>query len=242
MQVFNHSSKVIVQHNGTKNVLLSYGFKHQDRIIKLPNVTNYQLYNSNQDVQELYQKYKIDKNKNILIFVGRIVKVKNIFFLAKVLKDLKLKKFDFQCIIVGNGPDYKKLQQKLKKYYLQDRTILTNEIKDKNELMGLYNIADLLVFPSTYDNSSLVQIEAASQHLCGLFVRNSVTATTITENINGFLCDENVESFSNKIIDIFNHPQMLAKCAKQAYLQLYKTYDDSYPTLKKIYDELISKQ
>ena len=46
-----------------------------------------------------------------------------------------------------------------------------------------------MLFPSMYDASSIVQIEASSQKTPVLFLKNSATASMIENNVNGFLSD-----------------------------------------------------
>ena len=55
--------------------------------------------------------------------------------------------------------------------------------------------ADLFLFPSLYDASSIVQIEAASQHTPTLFLKEAATTATVTNNVNGFLEENDVNKY-----------------------------------------------
>jgi len=58
----------------------------------------------------------------------------------------------------------------------------------------------LFLFPSLYDNSGLVKIEAAARFTPCLFVNGSAAATGITDGVNGFLNDDNEKAFALRIM------------------------------------------
>ena len=77
---------------------------------------------------------------------------------------------------------------------------MTGRIIDRTLLKQIYYRADLFLFPSKFDASSLVQIEAASQMTPGLFLENSVTSDTVTNNVNGFTAPDDVSKYTDRII------------------------------------------
>ncbi|KKP97569.1 MAG: hypothetical protein UR99_C0009G0001, partial [Candidatus Moranbacteria bacterium GW2011_GWD2_36_12] len=79
-----------------------------------------------------------------------------------------------------------KMRTLIKKYGLQDHIHMSGRITNRQALALHYKIADLFLFPSIYDSSSLVQIEAASQKTPTLFLKDTATASTIKHNINGY--------------------------------------------------------
>ena len=97
---------------------------------------------------------------------------------------------------------------------LLENFIFTGIIKDRNLLQGYYLRADLFLFPSLYDASSIVQIEAASQSTPGIFLKDSATAATVTDNVNGFLSDYTVGAYSDKIIDVMKDQKLYEKVSK----------------------------
>ena len=59
--------------------------------------------------------------------------------------------------------------------------------------MALYHRADLLVFPSIYDNAPMVLREAAAMGTPAVVVRGSCSAEGITDGENGFICADDSE-------------------------------------------------
>ena len=60
---------------------------------------------------------------------------------------------------------------------------MCGKVTDRTLLSYYYARADLFLFPSLYDASSIVQIEAASQKTPTVFLEGAVTANTVENNI-----------------------------------------------------------
>ena len=178
------------------------------------------------------------------MFVGRINTLKNIFFIADSLKAVKEKcpKLKFKMLYVGAGQDEDKLREKIKECGLENDAIMCGKVTDREELANYYSRADLFLFPSVYDASSIVQIEAASQSTPAVFLKNTATAATVTDNVNGFLSDYTVGAYSDKIIEVMNDKELYNKVSKNAYLDLYKTWKQMVDKAYELYKEFINKK
>jgi 1,2-diacylglycerol 3-alpha-glucosyltransferase len=170
------------------------------------------------------KKYSLKSDDIVFLFVGRINLLKNILFLVESLKIVK-KRLNFKMIFVGQGPDEKILRQKIKELSLEDNIIMTGKIVDRNEMAKIYCRADLFLFPSLYDASSLVQIEAASQKTPTIFIEGAKTAGTIKNDINGIIAKNNIEDYADKIIKIMTDKNYYDKISEGAYRDLYITWE-----------------
>ena len=190
------------------------------------------------------KKYNIKNNEKVFLFVGRINTLKNIIFIADTLKAVKYKnsKLKFKMLYVGTGQDYQKLKNHIKKINMEKEIILCGKVTDRELLKCYYARADLFLFPSVYDASSIVQIEAASQSTPTLLLKNTVTAGTVTDNINGFLSEHTVGAYSDRIIDIMNDKKLYDRVSKNAYIDLYKTWDEMVDKAYKLYIKHINKK
>ncbi len=190
------------------------------------------------------KKYNIKKDEKVFLFVGRINTLKNIFFIADSLKAVKEKcpKLKFKMLYVGAGQDEDKLREKIKECGLENDAIMCGKVTDREELANYYSRADLFLFPSVYDASSIVQIEAASQSTPAVFLKNTATAATVTDNVNGFLSDYTVGAYSDKIIEVMNDKELYNKVSKNAYLDLYKTWKQMVDKAYQLYKEFINKK
>ena len=184
------------------------------------------------------KKHNIKSNEKVFLFVGRLNLLKNILFIVDSLAALKEKrpKLKFKMLFVGSGQDEDKLVKRINKLKLEKDIILCGKIMDRTELAYYYARADLFLFPSTYDASSIVQIEAASQETPTIFLKNTATASTVIDNVNGYISENSTGAFSDKIIDAIEDKKSYEKICKNAYIDLYKTWDE---TIDKVYDAYI---
>ena len=97
------------------------------------------------------------------------------------------------------------------------------------------------MFPSLFDSSSLVQIEAASQETPTIFVEGSVTSDTVEDNINGFKEKEDVNCFADRIIEIMNNKELYKRVQENAKNDLAKPWNviskETYDYYLKIIEE-----
>ena len=84
-------------------------------------------------------------------------------------------------------------------------------ISDREVLQGLYLSADLLFFPSVYDNSPLVVREAASMGVPSLLTVGSNAAEAVRKDISGFTAEENKVAMFREILRIFGTEGLLEK-------------------------------
>lgn len=193
-------------------------------------------------LQKLKQTYQIKTQEKIFLYVGRLDIVKNLDFLMNALYSLRLKAFPFKMIFIGSGPHEDVLKKLTKKFGLNDHVIFLGKITDREVITHHFALADLFLFPSLYDSSSLVQIEAASQKTPTLFIEGTATASTITDQVNGYLSKNDSKDYAEKIIQIFRQPKIYTKVKEAAFRDLYKTWHDVSKLAYKRYLEIIKKE
>ncbi|MEN2995325.1 MAG: glycosyltransferase family 4 protein [Thermodesulfovibrio sp.] len=105
---------------------------------------------SSNSIKDYYlEKFRIPKDKIIILFVGRLVSHKSIFTLiwtAKNLEKTLLSKIHF--VIVGDGWDKELFKKIIKEMDLQKYFTLTGKIP-YDEIQYIYQISDIFVLPST---------------------------------------------------------------------------------------------
>lgn len=216
-----------------------YGYKKMPRVMN--NATNMVPVDDPKEADwYINQKYKLKSNEKVFLFVGRINTLKNILFIVDALKEVKEKRpnLKFRMFFVGSGLDEDKLRHQIEKNNLQSEIIMCGKITDRKELSYYYHRADLFLFPSVYDASSIVQIEAASQSTPTIFLKNTATASTVTDNVNGFLSDYSVSAYSDKIIEVVENKKLCQMVSRNAFRDLYKNWDD---TVNEVYNEYLEK-
>ena len=215
---------------------------------KLPkvmgNATDMKLVENMEQAKKLInEKYNISPDEEVFLFVGRINNLKNVFLIANSLKILK-EKYNpkFKMLFVGSGQDEDELKSIIDKNNMNQDIIMCGKISDRELLANIYARADLFLFPSLYDASSIVQIEAASQKTPTLFVEGAATTATITENVNGFISQNNEEDFAEKINEIINNKALYDSVCENVYKDIYINWDSQVSKVFDSYMEIISER
>ena len=188
------------------------------------------------------QLHHLKDTDKVFLFVGRINKLKNIYFIVDGLEKLNQKKlnYSYKMLFVGHGQDEKKLKDYIHKKKLDSSIILCGNCTDRNLLRDYYVRSDLFLFPSLYDASSIVQIEAASQKVPTIFLEGSKTSSDITNRVNGFLV-KNEEDFANTIDEVMNNQELYQKVSEGAYRDVYKNWDMVVEEVYNIYQSFVGE-
>jgi L-malate glycosyltransferase len=154
-------------------------------------------------------KIGLDDNKTYIGYVGRIEYEKGwddlIIAFEGITKENIYK--NVSLIIVGNGKEYLNMKEMVLQKGLEERVILL-DFMSHNKLCEIYNIIDVLIFPTrrTGESLGLVGLEAMS---CGTPVIGSNIGglkSYIKHKQNGLLFDPgNRESLMKSIIEFLNY-------------------------------------
>ena len=237
---YNKCDGCIALNKSLTKVYRDYGYKGMFHIIN--NGTDMELIkNKKNSLKRVNNLFKLNKDDIVFLFVGRIISIKNIFFILDTLKELKNRNFKYKMLYVGDGPDYEELNKRIKEYGLSNEVTLAGRIIDRELLKSIYYRANLFIFPSLFDSSSLVQIEAASQETPTIFVEGAVTADNIENNVNGFTEKEDVQLFADRIEEIMYNKKLYNKVQKNAKKDLARSWEDialeTYNYYLKVIDE-----
>lgn len=128
------------------------------------------------EVDYLYERFNIPRNKKLLMYVGNLKPHKNLERLLQSFSQLK-NKDDCTLLLVGKAfENYNVLEDKEEELKIKQNVIHTGIVSEE-ELVDLYNLVDLFVFPSLYEGFGLPVIEALR---CGTKVVSS-NASSLSE-------------------------------------------------------------
>ena len=224
MRVFNASDECWVANKACKELLHDYGSSKEPII--MPFGTHMSPIKDKAKAKEIVNKeYKLNDTERIFLYVGRIDKLKNVFFIVEVLKVLKEKDYNFKMIFVGKGCDIQEFKKQISKYELCENVILTGSISCRDALARLYARADMFVFPSFYDTDGIVRREAACQHTPTICAEGSLIAKTVEPDHNGYTAPPNPEKFAQRIIDALGDTQKHKSISENAFNELYTSWE-----------------
>ena len=183
---YEHCDEVWTVSQSSADALHDYGFSGE--IVVIPNGTP--------DVSVLPKNREMAKqtfglpDKNVLMYCGQMNWKKNILCILEACAALCAAGMAFTLVLAGQGPDTEAIRSKANELGLGQRTVFTGHITNESMLFGLYEAADLFVFPSLYDTSGMVVREAAAMETPSVVVEGSGAAEAVRHNENGFLCQD----------------------------------------------------
>jgi glycosyltransferase involved in cell wall biosynthesis len=148
-----------------------------------------QLECSNLITKDYISTYNL-QNKKVLLFVGRLVAVKNLETLLDAFALVNKKNKSSLLVIIGSGELQSVLEEKIKNLGLEKVVLMLGRLEG-NELLAWYQNAGIFILPSTFEPFGAVINEAL---LAGCYVLSSNLAggaSLIKEDLNGNTFDPN---------------------------------------------------
>lgn len=175
----------------TAEVLRQYGYKKE--VFVMPNGTDAWQVKPGQ-TEAVRARWGLG-DEPLLLYVGQMNWKKN---LEKTLEATALYARAHPCrlMMVGQGPDEEDIARRVRELGLEKQVVLTGHIAERELLMSIYACADLLVFPSRYDNAPMVLREAAAAGTPAILLTGSCAASGIRDGVNGLLCEDTPESIA----------------------------------------------
>ncbi len=190
-------------------------------------------------INQANDKFKLDAEETVFLFVGRIMKLKRIDFILDSLKLLKDKGHKFKFYVCGKGMYLEKLKKHAAKLKFTNEEIIFTGYMNDEDIKLIYARADLFLFPSLYDNFGLVKVEAAAYSTPCLMIKDSAAGMGITDGVNGYLSEDNNALFADKIETIIADKELLKQVGKNAARDIYFSWEDCSKELITKYQEII---
>lgn len=232
------ADEVWVVSRGAGENLKELGYKGE--YIIMPNGCDFEKGMASKDkTQALKQKHNIKDDELVFLFVGRMMWYKNLQLIMDALKIVKDANIKFKAFFIGDGADRPAANQYAKNIGIGNETEFPGSVLDREELKAYFSIADLLLFPSVYDTSGLVVIEAAACDCASLLIKDSCASEGVTDMVSGLLCEENAESCAKKIIEAAREKGFLERLGKNAGEMVYCSWENSIDKAVKRYEIVI---
>lgn len=150
-----------VSQNSKRDIIEYFGISDNKISITYNAIDNDFKVKEKEEIEYLYDKYGIPKEKKIVLYVGNLKPHKNLHTLLKAVSILD--RADILLLLVGKAFKSIDLVQQEKELNISDRVIHTGMV-EKEKLVDLYNLADIFVFPSLYEGFGIPPLEAMA---CG---------------------------------------------------------------------------
>jgi len=208
----NQGFKTFVPSRSAAAEVTQHGFKHVEL---WPRGIDIEVF-SPQFRSDLLRQSVVRTDEPILLFVGRLVKEKDIDDLIEACRILQEMGNRFRMVLVGDGPMRQEISLRLPQAHLLG-------FLSGRELAEWYASADLFLFPSTTETFGNVILEAFASGLPAIGVAKGGVADLITPGVNGILAPpHSPPELAAKIQVLLNdvsYRTMLAERARQTATQ-----------------------
>lgn len=186
-----------------------------------------------EDAAALRRELEIPLDTPVYLFVGRLMWYKGIRIILDAAAALKSAGEDFRVVIVGDGMEREEMEDYVRERKLEDVCLFTGAERDREKLRSYFCMADLFLFPSTFDTNGIVVREAAACGLGSALIRGSCAAEGVTDGENALLIEENAPSLTALLRKVGRDRAFLRRIGENAMEQLYLSWADS---VRRAYD------
>lgn len=198
----NSVDSLVVPSNAMHEVLKDYGIKAPAKII--PTGIHPEKFSIGEG-GAFRLKYCIDKDRPVMLYLGRVAHEKNIGFLLHVLAEVKKRVEDVLMVIAGDGPAVHSLKSLAGELGLNENIKFIGYLSRDHELPDCYAAANVFVFSSRTETQGLVLLEAMAAGTPVVSTAVMGTADVLKDNEGALISDENVSIFSRKVVKVLSN-------------------------------------
>lgn len=246
----NWLSRIVIKFLSWLTIILAHqtiviNQKEYHQVIKWPFVTNNKLKLIYNGIKPIYflnkqeaQKHFTNQIKDSDLVVGTIAELhknKGLKYAIKAFGKLVKKHKNIKFIIIGEGEERDYLENKIKKYNLENNIFLIGEIKEANQYLKAF---DIFVLPSLKEGLPFVLLEAGLAKLPVITTKVGGVPEIIKNNFSGILVerkeDDEIETALEQLITGQEKRQQLGENLNTVIKEKF-SFDKMFEMTKKIY-------
>ena len=235
------SADAIITASGHEHDLLArYYDADPARMVSIPCGIDTDLFRP-RDRDECRRELDIEADRPVLLWVGRLEKLKGVDILIDAVAQLD--EPDVLLLVVGGDGQALRgeLEAQAQEAGLGGNVRFTGAVPHE-ELPAWYSAADVCVVPSYYESFGLVAVEAMA---CGTPVvasRVGGLVSTVTDGVNGYLIPWRCpEPFAEKLEVLIRNPELRANFARSARESVQRfRWDEIARRMDALYEDVIA--
>lgn len=158
------------------------------------------------------EKYSIKESEKIILYLGRINRIKGINLLLDSFKELITYRNDVKLVLIGPDDGFlSELGEQMDE--IGDRIIYTGLVPEEIKLEA-YADADIYILPSIYDNFPITVLESLAS-ATPVIVTNRCVIADIVKNV-GIVVDYNPKSLNEVVMDLLDNDELILELGKKS--------------------------
>jgi len=241
--VINNSDTCTANSRASARMVYHIAGRKDTQVIPMGVDTN--IFSRSEKVDIIRKKYKIDGD--VLLFVGRLIRVKGVYYLIKALPEVLKQHPKTKLLIVGSGPEKKRLAKLTAELAIINSVVFINEVFQE-DLIPFYSMAHILVLPSIIDVTGeteglgVVLLEAMACRVPVIGSDVGGIRDIIIDGETGLLSEQKSSySLAEKIIQLLSDEQLRKKVIENGFKLVKKkfTWEAISDRFMNIYMEVI---
>jgi glycosyltransferase involved in cell wall biosynthesis len=195
----------------TRQRFLSWGDSHKDNVHLLPNAIHLERYGTAPKDPTLIRRYGLE-GQTVLMTLGRLSaaeRYKGVDEILAILPTLVRQLPELRYLVVGDGDDRLRLEQKAYALGLGDQVIFAGQI-DEDEKADHYRLADAFAMPGRGEGFGFVFLEAMA---CGVPVVASTldgSREAVRDGELGLMVDpDDADALSDALLTALRQPKVI---------------------------------
>jgi glycosyltransferase involved in cell wall biosynthesis len=211
----NEADAVIAPSSKIKGTLEKYRVTKPINV--LPNCVDLKLFRRDKsDAVNLRKKYGIFPDAKVLIFVGRLSREKNLFFLLEVMAEILKARKDTVLLLVGEGYQREELEKMAGSFGMRENVKFAGFIPHE-KIAPFYNMSDVFVMSSLSEIMPLVILEAQACGLPTVVLDDLAFRDTVFEGENGFIVKgRSPVVFAERLLGLLGDKELYSKLSLRA--------------------------
>ena len=164
------------------------------------------------------QKYQIEADRPVALYVGRAAHEKNIDFLIDATRSALRTHPRLLLMVAGEGPALQRLQTQVQNQGMSDSVRFVGYLDRARELPDCYAAADLFVFASHTETQGLVLLEAMAAGLPVVALAKMGTCDILVEASGALAPPAELDAFAAAMTQVVGNPEFARGMADKGRL------------------------
>ena len=174
--------------------------------------------------RQVRQKYDIPENAFVVLFVGRMIPIKNLSFLVMAFAQAVKENASLYLLLVGDGCEYKNIVKLVKSFDLAGRVKFAGW-KYGPDLVAHINAANVFLITSIYESYGFVILEAMSCELPVIGPRVGGIPLLIEEGVTGMLIKSgDLKAFKTALVRAASDPELCKAMGRKGRRRVIQTH------------------
>lgn len=243
--VLSKADKIVVISDAIKKDLIKRGISYE-KIVMLPNAVDINKFSPQPKSIKIEKKYNLN-NKKIIMYLGKFQPWEQLDKLVKIFAKIKERQNNVKLLLVGDGPDRKKIEKIIKEYNLTKDVTITGFVPF-SDVPKYYSVCDVFVMvrpatPHLDKTTPIKPFEAMSMGKVVISTDIGGMREIIEDGKTGFLVSHSMDAIVDKTIEVLNNPQLREEIGANArrYVKENRDWKAIINNLDDVYEEVIKK-